>query len=294
MGISRGRIDVNRIPAVRNRLMPAPLVEYCMANKRELNPRSEHLEGFSGAAGQCMGTVLMTLNPAKVISVDLLPPDVNKLRYQKKIWDGHKRPMFNSTWRAMDGSPLRRPIRWNIEETHYRNMYWQMRDSEKHLERSIIFELIKLGINKQDVKIGENEHREPVVTFMWAYPGEEAKERIFTFSSGDITHPYQYRGSQRMLLNPGSIDFYYQRAAMNCIDHATRYLPTIGVAVRKFIVISPATAVHYLPGFGGQCRRMLRSQFSLIPGVNEAFEERFAAMKTDPYRWRVELLRRDP
>ncbi|TAM38094.1 class I SAM-dependent methyltransferase [bacterium] len=231
-------IDVDNIPAVKNGLLSPEQAAYFIAYKQRINPTSQNMKGINGAAGPSLVDTLLTFDATEVINVNIHDVVKSKLDDALKEWGEIDRDEIMQYWAGND-----KEVFWIMHlalEWRRKAHYWNIEHISAFFERLIILELKLLGVPKEEIKI-EGSDNNIVIRFPWAFPGQAPKDRMFKFIWADLGEPLQYPSElQNILLSEKeTIDFYYQKSAMELLDAADQYLPLMSKAVKKAILISP-------------------------------------------------------
>lgn len=209
------------VPVVQNGFITKEQVAYCLGWKDLVNPNSEPQAVLYNAIGPDVGTVLLSTNATSVYGVDAQPPSIDRTRHFLSEWDkvdtdvvslppkdnsyidryhneGIKIPTPESAARELQKTLRLRAERgfWDVGEM----ITWS-------IDRCLIIELKKLGINQSDIQVNSADGQIQL-DFPWAYPGEEPKLRRVTYIKGMtydiIDNPEKY--------NLPQLDGYYEKS----------------------------------------------------------------------------------
>ncbi|MCX5680934.1 MAG: hypothetical protein NT079_01395, partial [Candidatus Omnitrophica bacterium] len=180
----------------------------------------------------------------------------------------------------------------------------------------------RLGVPKDAIKI-EGSDNDVVITFLWAYPGQEPKERKVSFINTDLRlYPglsikeleslsaksaeeelslSRYPAKLKDILSqPDSLDFYYQKSSMVALESASEYLSLIRRAVKGVMLISPITReitpdlyIDEAVNVGKVINAFQKSKFRRIDDINAAYKSIFPKDSTFQYGWYLELWAKD-
>ena len=297
------KVNIANIPPVKNGLMQVNQAAYCMAHKNIINPSSKDLKGIYGASGPDLATALLSFDPKTVLCLDIKKVNKNKLEEAKIEWGKY------SSSESVKLADIDMPLEYVMAQagkTREVAHFWHNDFIEKCLEKLIVFELMKLGVNKQDTSINEDASGNTILKFLWAYPGRKnEKERTFVFVQKDITSTdiFEHINSP---LYPGPVNFYYQKSAINCMHNIDGYLPKLAEAVRNSILISPIS-LEYLNNTNKYLyvnmnkifKKIGCAKFVQVSKINDAYKYRFSMAQnlfygenSWLYPWCVELWQR--
>lgn len=224
IALNRNLSLAETVPAVQNGFITKEQTAYCLGWKDLVNPNSEPQTVLYNAMGPDAGTVLLTTNATSVYGVDFDPPSLDKTK------------SYLAVWNEVDTDPISLPpedetyidkyrdegITTPTDETAARELqqtlrlraergYWDQAEMATwSIDRCLMIELKKLGINPNDIQVNSADGQVQL-DFPWAFPGEEPKPRRITYIKGMtydiIDNPEKYSLPQ--------LDGYYEKSVEN-------------------------------------------------------------------------------
>lgn len=182
-----------KIIPVQNKYLSKEQTTYCLGWKNLVNKKSEPCNVMYNAMGPDIATALLTTNATSIYGIEFSPPETKKLKYYLDNWnkvdtDVTSLPPENNLYQ--DKYNENSNVITQNEATEFANKeiqntlqkrnergYWDVKEMYTwSIERCLIIEMKKLGINPESIKIDESKGRTQI-EFDFAFPGENTKAR---------------------------------------------------------------------------------------------------------------------
>ncbi len=224
-------IDIDRIPAVKSGLMSEAQAAYYVALKQKVNPESSSLKAVHGASGPNIIDVLLASDATDIVNVDGAYLSIWQLREALRT--------------SKTGSFVSEGVKKAVLEAKQekRSQYfYRWENVQRALPELIVQELQLMGASHINIEGVDNN---VVITFKWAYPGQELKDRTVRFvGATDLTNVPTYpEALKKIISGKEPIDLYFQKSAMNVLKKDSQYLPLFSKAARKAVLIGPFSIV---------------------------------------------------
>lgn len=277
------KVNVGRLSLVKKGFVDESTAAIFMAHRVKINPEGKPLKGLYGAPAADFKGVLLATDADEVYMADQRLISAEKLR---QVWEG-----------SVKLDKLKANVFKKALEARRKAGWWHVNDFETLAEELIVFELKSLGVASDKVKIGVNSAGDVIIRFPWAYPGARPRHRVFTYIGADIMKRPDERSLLHKLLQPGGVDFYFQKAAVDLMGKMEGYIPMIAEAAGKFLLISPTEPFLCNLGMGSRLAAILQPKFTLDQEVNGEYAKYFEnpekwEEKKHPYDWYLEYWKR--
>jgi hypothetical protein len=164
---------------------------YCLAVKKQINPKSEDFKLVYGASGPDLSVPLLSSNATEILCLEKNKLDLNKLN---EAFSKGSKALYSTRYFPLDlhcglGYSPDRPQVFleSALEARAKNGYWLASNiNNLGFERCLLIELDKLGIDFQEIKISSDNDGLISIGFPWAFPGEVKKMRKISFKTAQL------------------------------------------------------------------------------------------------------------